>query len=721
MKINRDNPKYLAYALGELNAQENASVKKELEESEELRQLVEEYRQLGSVIEQELEKEGNIGLSDGQREAIESAIDAPTKGKVEQWPYTRRVILSTAACLVIMFAVITGSTMLLHRPMGPEEGVAIMIDLHMPEPVEELDHIAEAPDALMGDAALLANMDAQTESQCSTAPQKTTAAASPLALEFDAVAMVKSPVLMKGIYGSRSPGSRGGAPDGMRLRRLGGSMAPSSPPSVSDSSDRPKERSGIVGTHDRITENAFESARNKPLSTFSIDVDTASYSMVRQMLNRNRLPSPDSVRIEEMVNYFDYEYVQPQDERPFSVNVDVASCPWAPKHRLVRIGLKGYEIDKADRPPANIVFLLDVSGSMKAQNKLGYVKESMQKLLGQLNRNDTVSIVVYAGASGLVLPATSCEEQEAILAALERLSAGGSTNGGAGIDLAYKTAVANFIKGGINRVILCTDGDFNVGVTGPGGLDRLIEEKAKSGVFLTILGYGMGNFRDNSMERLSNRGNGNYAYIDNLNEANKVLVEQVGSTLVTIAKDVKIQVNFNHQRVNSYRLLGYENRMLAAKDFNDDKKDAGEIGAGHTVTALYEVVPKGVNDVNVPAVDPDKYAVKKAPPVIVAEPSDELLTVKLRYKLPDEDKSTKIEVPVVDSGKHLSSASNDFKFSAAAAGFGMLLRNSEHKGSGSFAMVHELAVEGKGADIHGYRKEFIQLVEKAVAISKPPE
>ena len=715
MKIDKDNPKYLAYALDELDAAEKASIEQELAGNEELQQLVEEYKQLGATIESELEKEEAMGLSGEQRQVIENAIDQPEKGTVVQWPYRRRVMLATAASLVFMFLVIGGPTMFRKT----REGAGRITMLTPPPTVGDDASGPSTPDEGKVVNVSIVAADPHDGSESPEIPV-THAPPAPQPIELAESSAPRSQDFQEDNRALFMPG-----------RIVGKRPAkPRQEWSVRSSShryaDRDRDGDGmgvpaVVGTHDRITENPFESARNKPLSTFSIDVDTASYSMVRQMLTRNTLPSPDAVRIEEMVNYFDYEYVQPQDGRPFSVNVDVASCPWAKEHRLVRIGLKGYEIARENRPAANIVFLLDVSGSMSAANKLGYVKASMKKLLEQLNEKDTVSIAVYAGASGLVLPATSCENREAIMAALKKLSAGGSTNGGAGIDLAYKTAVANFIKGGINRVILCTDGDFNVGVTGPGGLERLIEEKAKSGVFLTILGYGMGNFRDNSMERLSNKGNGNYAYIDNMNEANKVLVEQVGSTLVTIAKDVKIQVNFNHQRVSSYRLLGYENRMLAAKDFNDDKKDAGEIGAGHTVTALYEVVPKGVSDVNVPAVDPDKYAVKKAEPVFLGEPSNELLTVKLRYKLPDEDESTKIEVPVVDRGKHISSGSNDLKFSVAVAGFGMLLRNSEHKGNATYAMIHELATEGKGADRHDYRKEFLQLVTMADLLAKKVE
>ena len=368
--------------------------------------------------------------------------------------------------------------------------------------------------------------------------------------------------------------------------------------------------------YDRIVENPFLAVMQNPLSTFSIDVDTASYANARRFLNQGMLPPPDAVRIEEFVNYFLYRYEPPKDkETPFAAAVTIADCPWTPEHRLARIGIKGWEMPRSERPASNFVFLLDVSGSMQPQNKLPLVKQSIRMLTEQLDERDRVAMVVYAGASGLVLPSTSCDDKRAIYEALDRLDAGGSTNGGAGIQLAYDVATQNFLPGGVNRVVLASDGDFNVGVTDQGSLTRLIEEKAKSGVFLTVLGYGMGNVKDATMEKLADKGNGNYAYIDTLNEAKKVLVEQMQGTLVTIAKDVKIQVEFNPAQVSAYRLLGYENRMLRAEDFNDDTKDAGEIGAGHTVTALYELVPAG-QEIPTPAVDALKYqsAAPAAPP-----------------------------------------------------------------------------------------------------------
>lgn len=464
--------------------------------------------------------------------------------------------------------------------------------------------------------------------------------------------------------------------------------------------------------YDRLVENPFRAVKDQPLSTFSIDVDTASYANVRRfLLGEGRLPPPDAVRIEELINYFGYDYAGPEGDVPFAAHIEVAGCPWEAGHRLVRIGLKGMEFDREQRPPTNLVFLLDVSGSMNSPDKLPLLKEGMKLLARQLGENDRVAIVVYASAEGLVLPSTSGADRETIVAALDGLQAGGSTAGGAGIELAYRIAQENFIEGGVNRVVLCTDGDFNVGTTSTAALERIVEEKAASGVFLSVLGFGRGNLNDAMMETISNKGNGNYAYIDGVTEARKVLVEQMGGTLITIAKDVKIQVEFNPARVAAYRLIGYENRILAAEDFNDDKKDAGEIGAGHTVTALYEVVPAG-EKVDVPSVDPLKY---QAPTRQRDDASagKEMLTLKLRYKAPDGDTSSLLEFPLVDAGKAFGKASRDYQFAAAVASFGMLLRGSEHKGTGTYDAVLEIATAAKGPDVHGYREELLEMVRRA--------
>ncbi len=471
-----------------------------------------------------------------------------------------------------------------------------------------------------------------------------------------------------------------------------------------------------VETYASVLENPFVLAVGSPLSTFSIDVDTASYSNVRRFLNRGVLPPVDAVRIEELVNYFDYDYPLPAGEHPFSVDVAVADCPWDERHRLARIGIKGMELTPDERPAANLVFLIDVSGSMGTANKLPLLTESLSMLVDELGGDDWVSMVVYAGASGLALPSTSCGNKDSIRSALQRLQAGGSTNGGAGIELAYQVAEDNFIEGGVNRVILATDGDFNVGTTGQGGLTRLIEEKAKGGVFLSVLGFGMGNLKDATLETLADKGNGNYAYIDTDSEAQKVLVDQLTGTLITIAKDVKIQVEFNPAEVAAYRLIGYENRMLAARDFNDDKKDAGEIGAGHTVTAFYEIIPVG-EDVELPSVDSLKYQAVASGEETEASSSGEMMTVKLRYKFPDEDESTLIEIPFVDDGGTFADSSDDFAFASAVASFGMLLRNSASCGELTFADVIEIGEGAVGSDRFGYRAEFLELVRKAEAVS----
>ncbi len=493
--------------------------------------------------------------------------------------------------------------------------------------------------------------------------------------------------------------------------------APPAPPTVGEGFRRsPDQRAAQFNTEEygRINDNPFQMVADEPLATFSADVDTASYANVRRFLTQRTMPPPDAVRIEEMVNYFTYNYEVPNGGAPVRVNAEVAAAPWNTDHRLVRIGIQGERIDWEERAPTNLVFLIDVSGSMNSPDKLPLLREGMKLLVEQLGENDRVAIVVYAGNSGLVLPPTLGDRRQQIIRALDRLQAGGSTNGGAGIQLAYDTAVANFIEGGVNRVILATDGDFNVGVTNNGDLTRLIEEKAESGVFLSVLGFGTGNLNDAGMEALANRGNGNYGYLDSIREARKVLVEQMGGTLITIAKDVKFQVEFNPAEVSAYRLIGYENRVLENQDFNDDAIDAGEIGAGHTVTALFEVVPAGV-ELDVPGVDDLRYQTAPAT-TDIARSSGELLTVKVRYKEPDEDTSLLIDTPVQDAGRSFDEATGDFRFASSVAAFGMLLRNSPYSGDATFDMVLDIADDSRGADPEGYRDEFVDLVRRARAI-----
>jgi Ca-activated chloride channel family protein len=480
---------------------------------------------------------------------------------------------------------------------------------------------------------------------------------------------------------------------------------------------------GVGGDqYTRINENPFVRAvGGDAVSTFSVDVDTASYSNVRQMLTSGVLPPPDAVRIEELVNYFDYDYAAPTGDDPFSAAMEVAPCPWKPEHRLVRVALQGRAMALDKRPLSNLVFLVDVSGSMAEPNKLPLVVEGLKAMTRQLGENDRVAIVVYASTEGLALPSTSGQDKDTILAALERLGAGGSTAGGAGIRLAYDVAEQNFLKGGVNRVVLCTDGDFNVGTTSTAELERLVERKAKeTGVFLSVLGFGRGNLNDAMMETISNRGNGFYAYIDTEREARRVLVEQLSGTLVTIAKDAKAQVEFNPERVAAYRLIGYENRMLRTEDFNDDRKDAGDIGAGHSVTALYEVVPAG-ESIDAPPVEPLKYQkndVREAPAAALpVDATGELLTLKLRWKQPDGDTSTKREFVLKDAGTGIDDASTDFRFAAAVAELGLVLRNSEHKGSADYASVIDRASDALGSDPDGRRKELVDLARKARSLA----
>ena len=473
-----------------------------------------------------------------------------------------------------------------------------------------------------------------------------------------------------------------------------------------------------------VQENPFKTVASEPLSTFSIDVDTASYSNMRRFLMQGTMPPPDSVRIEELLNYFDYAYAPPANKStPFAAHITVASCPWAPEHRLARVGIKGWEMPKSERPASNLVFLIDTSGSMQPENKLPLIKQALRLLVDALDERDRIAIVAYASSSGLVLPSTPGNEKATILSSIDRLGAGGSTQGSAGIQQAYDVATQNFLPGGTNRVILSTDGDFNVGVTNEGDLQRIIEDKAKSGVFLTVLGFGMGNLKDSTMQTLADKGNGNYAYIDSFNEAKKVLVDQLSGTLVTIAKDVKIQIEFNPTKVAGYRLLGYEKRMLAKEDFNDDKKDAGEIGAGHRVTALYEIIPAGMV-VNAAPVDTLKYQTPQgapqatpqsqfAPPTPPRPGNEELFTLKIRYKQPTGDTSTKLEFPTVDQGMQYAQADPDFKFAASVAGFGMLLRRSQYAGNLNWSAVYEMAQEGRGPDTSGYRAEFLNMVQQA--------
>ncbi len=466
-----------------------------------------------------------------------------------------------------------------------------------------------------------------------------------------------------------------------------------------------------------VVDNPFRSVRQDPLSTFSIDVDTASYSKVRQyLMELGQLPPPDSVRIEELLNYFHYDYAGPTDDQPFASSLAVARCPWNADHRLVRVALQAKKIEVEKRPLSNLVFLLDVSGSMNEPNKLPLVQQALRMLISNLGENDRVAMVVYAGAAGMVLDSTLGTEQSAIMTALDRLTAGGSTNGGEGIQLAYQIAREHFITGGTNRVVLCTDGDFNVGVTGTDELVKVVEENAKSKIFLTVLGFGMGNTNDEMLEKISDRGNGVYGFIDNEMEARKLMIEQLTGSLVTVAKDVKIQVEFNPAKVQGYRLIGYENRILAAEDFNNDKKDAGDIGAGHCVTALYEIIPAGDQSGELGAsIDDLRYqAGKELKPE--AESSNELMIVKMRFKQPDGTTSALQEFPLVDKNQTIQECDRDFRWAASIAQFGMLLRNSPHRGQSNWDALIESAQEAAGEQPDVYRQQALELIKRAAAM-----
>jgi Ca-activated chloride channel homolog len=459
-------------------------------------------------------------------------------------------------------------------------------------------------------------------------------------------------------------------------------------------------------SYKKIDENIFKGVRTAPLSTFSIDVDKAAYSNIRRMINNGQEIPRDAVKIEEMINYFNYDYPQPTGDDPFSIHTEIAQTPWNKDTRIVKIGLQGKTVPLEDVPASNLVFLIDVSGSMNSTNRLPLLKSAFKLLTNQLRPQDKVALVVYAGAAGLVLPSTSGSEKSKIQSAVEGLTAGGSTAGGAGIELAYKVASENFIEGGNNRVIIATDGDFNVGASSDSSMEKLIEEKRETGIFLTALGFGMGNYRGSKLETLAEKGNGNHAYIDTMQEAQRVLGTEFGGTIYTIAKDVKIQVEFNPAKVQGYRLIGYESRMLEDEDFNDDKKDAGELGSGHTVTALYEIIPTGVKSKFLKQVDDLKYSERK-----LKKFGDELFTVKFRYKNPDGNKSKLIEKAVIDSGSDLASAGEDLRFATSVALFGMILRNSEYANDAKLNQVVELAENSRGRDDDGYRAEFIRLVK----------
>lgn len=737
-----DETKLTAYALNELDAAERGAVEKVIAENAAARQWVEEVRQTARELETELAGEECPALTTEQTRALQQKIRAADKPGfwTRQWFPSLRLVeaLAVVAIVAVLAAMLLPA---LSKAKSKARSVSVLNAQWQKDVEKEYARVESAPPAspAVAPADDLAAVPLEMNPPATMpAPEPTTApptppteapAASALGggvYSQSIVGYLNMPATAKASSATRSPNNLGTeyrwslSSDGLSASQPAAAYADRSKLALSDepaqeyfyrlSDSQPTS----TATYPRLVENTFLTALNHPLSTFSIDVDTASYANVRRFLNSGQLPPPAAVRIEEMVNYFHYNYPQPRGNDPFAANIEIAGCPWNSEHRLVRIGLKGREIAQDKRPPSNFVFLIDVSGSMQPAERLPLIKQALRQLVKKMTANDRVAIVVYASAAGVKLESTSCAQKEKILEAIDQLGAGGSTAGGAGIQAAYEVAQENFIKGGVNRVLLCTDGDFNVGITDQGQLVKMIQDKAKSGVFLTTLGVGTDNYKDALMQKLADKGNGNYAYLDTLEEAQKVLIDQMSGTLVTIAKDVKIQVEFNPAQVGAYRLIGYEKRMLRKEDFNNDKKDAGEIGAGHTVTALYEIVPAGV-EIRGGEVDDLKYQhpAEEKPERYVADGSKELLTLKLRYKQPDGDKSRLLEFPVTDNGRRFASASADFRFATAVAEFGMLLRDSEFKGNSSYGAVRELAEAAKGADAEGYRSEFLTLVKAA--------
>jgi Ca-activated chloride channel family protein len=667
--LSPDDPRLTAYALGELDENERAEIEAQLPACPAAQAAVEAIRATAAQLAAALAAEPLPAVA---KPARKDPYARKPKGWLLRFPRVYYLTATlAAACFVVMVA--------LHRPApkppAAENGSTRVFELNMPALPEP---VASAPAAKEQRRQADAAMEREALRRAAQAE-----------------------------FARKREADRSAAVSMLAFRVAGEAAAP-----------------GALNTEDYAyrAETGFVRVANQPLSTFSADVDTASYANVRRLIEQGRRPPVDAVRVEEMLNYFPYHYAPPTDGKPFAASLEVAAAPWAPGHRLVRIGLQGREVTTAARPAANLVFLLDVSGSMRAPNKLPLVKQALRLLVERLRPDDRVAIVTYAGTSGLALPSTPARHAAGILHALDALKPEGSTNGAMGIQLAYDIAKANFVSGGINRVILCTDGDFNVGVSDEGGLTRLVEEKAKSGVALSVLGFGMGNYKDAMLEQLADKGDGNYGYIDTRREAEKLLVEQVNGTLVTIAKDVKLQVEFNPAQVASYRLIGYEGRRLQKEDFNNDKVDAGEIGAGHAVTALYEIVPAGAGDVGLePGVDTLKY--QPAKPTVAVEPlphgvAGELLTLKVRYQAPEGGQSGLISFPLTDRGEAFANASADFKFAAAVAGCGMLLRDSPFKGATTLNDVEQWAQAGLGNDAGGYRGEFLQLVRRLEGLSR---
>jgi len=751
--IDFNDPTLTAYALGELEGDEAAQIKARLAEDAQLRAVVDEIRHAAKVLSAEFAAEPALRLTQQQRQAIERRPQPATRSSLM---FPRRMLwvgmgLAAAACLTIA-VVVTLVNRSSQRDQTAYQGPVDQnhVDLRRRDQKTEFDRKQNGA----SDTAPLKEETKETEAGKLAKPE-IIAPPSPTGAPSQGDNVLSSGQFRGagGGGGGGEAGRRGGKDAPAADKGAGGNQGSNPPPGRigpltpppalprSDTADalrrmpmapvqpsetrsaRPErhidpdekfrnaddERAAGQVEDQPIVENEFLRAIESPLATFSIDVDTASYSNIRQYINAGQLPPKSSVRIEEMINYFPFSYEPPSGEQPFSATVEVNDAPWDISHRLLRIGLKGREIKPEMRSPTSLVFLLDVSGSMNAANKLPLVKQAMKLLVEKLNADDRLAIVTYAGSTERLLESMYCtfDNKPKILNAIESLHSGGSTNGESGINLAYQEAAAHFIKGGVNRVILCTDGDFNVGAASPEALIALIEKQRITGIFLSVMGFGTGNFKDQKMEQLADHGNGNYAYIDAIDEAKKVLIDQMGGTLETIAKDVKIQVDFNPGKVGKYRLIGYENRALAARDFANDKKDAGEIGAGHTVTALFEIVPADGK------AEPAEGTTSRFLEHGKIIRSDLLLNLMIRYKEPAGDQSKLLEFPVNDVPLGSEKATADFQFAAAVASFGMILRDSPHKGTSTFQSVIEWATAGRGPDEKGYRAAFVELVEQA--------
>lgn len=769
MNINLEDPRLSAYALGEMNNGESKEFEALLEKDPAARAEVQAIRQMAGMLASELQQEPSAGMTEEARAKVVAAAE----GNIVAMPKPRaRRFAASLARIAAVLLVVGGVVWMLMPQLARSSKMASNATRRF-----EMGQLAQ-PSAGPTEGSIVPD---SIQGARDSSPAKPPSVSVPPAPEVEpapapAPAQQITPETTEQIKSMGYMDSAGGVQwksDAAHARRqdfnptVGGRLniradytpsartgevmswgtalppgvpAPQAESRVSGGYGAFRGRDGRMGddvevyqayvvvprtqapgteSYKPIVENEFKLVRNEPLSTFSIDVDTASYANVRRFLNDGQLPPPDAVRIEELVNYFKYDYPEPEGDSPFSVTVEANACPWNRDHALALVGLRGRSIPMDERAPINLVFLVDVSGSMQPENKLPLLKKAMRLLVDYLGEQDRVGIVTYASNTGVALPSSTGAEKPRILYVLDALQAGGSTNGAGGIQLAYEMAARNFIRGGVNRIVLATDGDFNVGISDTDQLVRFIEDKAKSGVFLSVLGFGEGNLQDDKLEGLADKGNGNYAYIDSFAEARRVLLDDVAGTMMPIAKDVKIQIEFNPARVGAYRLIGYENRILAAQDFNDDRKDAGEIGSGHTVTALYELVPPdGVGGLS--GVDPLKYQGNQAeqqPGSRAVEVSPELMTVKLRYKQPDGNTSSKFDVPVLASAG--GSASANLKFASSVAMFGMLLRNSQFRGAATFDMALALAEEARGADKSGQRTEFASLIQTARALAGP--